>query len=179
MTAKVSKFLSFVLRHKPDSIGIRLDSGGWVEIDELVEASVAHGQILTRSLVEETVRTDDKQRYAIEGTRIRANQGHSIEVDLTYEEKEPPILLYHGTATRFSDQILSEGLKRMSRNHVHLSGDMETATKVGKRHGKPVVLAVLAKSMVVDGYKFYQAANGVWLTEHVPPTYIATGVVMV
>lgn len=170
---KASKFLSFVLRHRPDIIGIQLDGGGWVEIDVLVEASVAHGKALTRELLKETVRTDDKQRYVIEGTKIRANQGHSVDVDLAIAELAPPTLLYHGTATRFLDQIRNEGLKKMSRNHVHLSEDVETAKKVGQRHGKPVVLAVLATSMTKDGHKFYLANNGIWLTDHVPSIYIA------
>src|ERR1700754_377933 len=170
----LSKFLSLVLRHKPDEIGLTLDSNGWANIEELLKFSVARGHPLTRAMIDEVVLTNDKKRFVIsaDGSMIRANQGHSIPVDLELPEIEPPDLLYHGTATRFVSSIRVEGLIKGSRQHVHLSADEETALKVGKRHGKPIVLLVNTGKMYQLGHLFYFSANGVWLTDHVPPDYI-------
>lgn len=177
MTSKIqsaSKFLSLILRHQPEVIGIALDAEGWADIDQLISLSNAKGTALSRELVQEIVATSDKQRFAIDatGTRIRANQGHSIEVDLKLAAQVPPPMLFHGTATRFADAIRAEGLRPGSRQHVHLSADVVTATTVGTRHGKPLVLSVRADAMARDGMAFYLSANGVWLTDSVPASYI-------
>jgi len=174
MTAKISKFLSYILRHNPSAVDIQLDDQGWVNLDELVVACQAAGKDFTRDEVLDTVRQDEKQRYALseDGKRIRANQGHSIEIDLAYTPSEPPETLFHGTATHFKGAILEEGLKKMGRHHVHLSSDQDTAVKVGSRHGKPLVLIVKAKEMSLGGHTFFVSANGVWLTEHVPPEFL-------
>jgi putative RNA 2'-phosphotransferase len=168
-----SKFLSLVLRHKPESIGLTLDDGGWAEIDALIELSQNH-MPLTRALIETIVEQSNKQRFAIseDGCRIRANQGHSIEVDLQLLPVVPPDRLYHGTATRFVDAIRREGLLKRSRQHVHLSADAKTATTVGARHGKPVVLPVRAGEMAAAGHAFFLSRNGVWLTDAVPVAFI-------
>ncbi|HEY0064351.1 MAG TPA: RNA 2'-phosphotransferase [Telluria sp.] len=172
---KASKFLSLVLRHKPEEIGLTLDHEGWADIGQLVALSNAKGKPLTRELLVEVVRTSDKQRFAIDpaGTRIRANQGHSIPVDLKLPPQTPPARLFHGTATRFIASIREKGLSAGSRQHVHLSADRETATRVGARHGKPSVLVVDAAAMQRDGMVFYVSENDVWLTEAVPVDYIA------
>ena len=169
-----SKFLSLILRHKPEAIGISLDRHGWADVNELIDGMNKHATSMNMSMLEEIVRTDSKQRYSFneDKTKIRANQGHSIKVDVELEEKEPPSILYHGTATRFLGNITKQGLLPMSRLYVHLSKDMETATKVGTRHGSPVILEVDAEKMYKDGYKFYLSDNGVWLTEKVPPQYL-------
>ena len=169
---RTSKFLSLVLRHKPETIGIELDANGWIDIDRLLEAMANHNKALTRDQLFTVVRDNDKQRFVVENNRIRANQGHSISVDLGLVPKPPPDALYHGTATRFLDSILKQGLHKMNRHHVHLSPDIETASSVGVRHGKLALLTVNAKAMAEDGYVFYQSNNGVWLVEHVPPTYL-------
>lgn len=170
----ISKFLSLVLRHKPDAIGIQLDEYGWADITDLVEKSRKAGVNLNPDVICKIVATSDKQRFAIseDGLRIRANQGHSIAVDLGYEEMEPPPLLYHGTATRNLTSIRQQGIIKSDRQYVHLSLDKETAEAVGKRYGKPVVLTVQADRMQQDGFRFYRSANGVWLTDHVPEEYI-------
>ena len=169
-----SKFLSLILRHQPDVIGIELDDEGWADIGQLVALSAAKGKGLSRELILEVVATSDKQRFAIDasGTRIRANQGHSIEVDLKLAPQTPPPMLFHGTATRFADAIRAEGLRPGSRQHVHLSADAATATIVGARHGKPLILQVRAGEMQRDGMVFYMSANGVWLTDGVPAAYL-------
>lgn len=171
---ELSKFLSFVLRHKPDAVGLRLDSGGWVAIDELIEKCRAHGRLFTKDDVLEIVTTSRKQRFALseDGRLIRANQGHSIDVELGYEQREPPSLLYHGTVAVHIDSIRKSGLLRMERHHVHLSFDEATARIVGKRRGKPVILTVVALEMHRDGHVFFRSANGVWLTDAVPSKYI-------
>lgn len=171
---KLSVFISLVLRHKPDAAGIQLDEHGWANVDELIEGISNTGRTIDINILEEIVRTDNKQRYSFneDKTLIRANQGHSISVDVELEEKQPSQYLYHGTADRFLDSILSEGLKSMSRLYVHLSNDKETAMKVGKRHGKPVVLKIKAGEMWKDGIKFYLSQNGVWLTRFVDKKYI-------
>lgn len=171
---RISKFLSLVLRHKPETIGLSLDRGGWARVDELIAAANRAGVSLDRALLREVVEGNDKQRFAFsdDGLRIRASQGHSIAVDLGLEPRVPPEFLYHGTATRFLKSIKRRGLVPRSRNHVHLSPDERTAVGVGKRHGKPVVLIIQAGRMHTDGFEFYLAANGVWLTEKVPAEYI-------
>jgi putative RNA 2'-phosphotransferase len=171
---EISKFLSFVLRHNPQAIGITLDAEGWVVVDELLAAAARHGHRFTRQLLEDVVATNDKKRFAFspDGLLIRANQGHSVEVDLGLVPVEPPELLYHGTVERFLDSIREKGLVRGMRHHVHLSADRETAGRVGQRRGRPLVLVVEAAFMHRDGHRFYRSENGVWLTETVPPAYL-------
>ncbi len=173
-TQRVSKFLSLVLRHQPETIGITLDENGWTDVDILLTKLQTKGHRINCDQLRYVVETNNKKRFAFneDETLIRANQGHSIEVDLGYVQKQPPELLYHGTATRFLDVILVEGLKRMNRHHVHLSVDEQTARNVGNRHGKPVILIVKASEMEANGHVFYQSENGVWLTEHVPVAYL-------
>ncbi len=171
--AGVSRFLSYVLRHAPESIGVTMDGGGWVEIDELIEKA-APQQVLGRSLLEQVVADSAKQRFAIseDGNRIRANQGHSIDVELGLTPTTPPSTLYHGTAERFLDAINADGLLPGDRQHVHLSPDRATATAVGRRHGKPVVLTVDSGAMHRAGSRFYRSENGVWLTDSVPARWL-------
>ncbi|CAL9494380.1 RNA 2'-phosphotransferase [Streptomyces sp. enrichment culture] len=171
-TVRVSKYLSKHLRHQPDRIGLVLDEAGWVEIDTLIAAAVAHGFRFTRAELDHVVATNDKQRFAVEGTRIRASQGHSVEVDLGLAPATPPPHLYHGTVARHLDAIRAQGLRPMNRHAVHLSADRETATRVGARRGRPVVLTVDAGAMHRDGHVFHVSANGVWLTPGVPPEYL-------
>lgn len=174
---KISKFLSLVLRHKPEAIGLVLDEQGWANIDELIDKANYSNQgiSLTRSLLQEVVDTSDKKRFTVsdDGQKIRAAQGHSVDIDLKLKPITPPEFLYHGTATRFLDSILKEGLKPQQRQFVHLSTDIETATKVGQRYGKPVILKIKALLMYEQGFVFYLSENGVWLTGHVPKAYIA------
>ena len=171
---ETSKFLSFVLRHQPEEIGLELDDAGWASVEELLDACKRAGRALTLEELQHIVDTSDKKRFAFseDGLYIRANQGHSVQIELGYEPRKPPSLLYHGTATRFLESIRKEGLKRGSRHHVHLSSDSVTAANVGARHGKPVVLRIASSQMHNDGYSFYLSENGVWLTERVPPDYI-------
>ena len=170
----ISKFLSRVLRHQPKAIGLMLDPQGWADVEQLLTQARRHGLALTPELLQEVVEQNDKQRFAFneDRTRIRASQGHSIPVDLGLDPMEPPDLLYHGTAERFIAAIKERGLLPGRRNHVHLSGDKATATRVGGRHGRPVVLTVQAGLMHAAGCRFYLSANGVWLTEHVPAEYM-------
>lgn len=169
-----SKFLALVLRHKPETIGLTLDDHGWADIDTLLSCFQSHNKNITREELNEIVATDNKKRYTIseDGKKIRAAQGHSVQVDLQLDQKEPPNALYHGTADRFLDSIMRNGLLPQSRNYVHLSADINTATIVGKRHGKPVVLELDIPAMKSDGKVFYQAENGVWLTNCVEPKYL-------
>ncbi|GIG70462.1 RNA 2'-phosphotransferase [Phytomonospora endophytica] len=167
-----SKMLSKTLRHDPSRLGLTLDAQGWVGVDELLAALETRGRPLTRAELDEVVEGNDKRRFTIADGRIRANQGHSIAIDLALAATEPPALLFHGTATRNLEAILAEGLDRGRRHHVHLSADTDTAVRVGARHGKPVVLTVLAGMMAAEGHEFYVSANGVWLAEHVPATYL-------
>lgn len=171
---KLSVFISLVLRHKPEAAGIQLDEHGWANVDELIDGINNTGRKINMDILEEIVRTDNKCRYSFneDKTLIRANQGHSISVDVELEEKQPPEYLYHGTADRFLDSIMTEGLKPMNRLYVHLSKNEETAMKVGKRHGKPVVLQIKSEEMWNDGVKFYLSQNGVWLTKYVDVKYI-------
>jgi putative RNA 2'-phosphotransferase len=171
---KVSKYLSKHLRHQPERLGLELAPGGWVRIEELLAACARNQFPIDRAELEEVVAQNDKQRLAIDptGTLIRANQGHSVEVDLQLDQAEPPAVLYHGTGAATVASILQTGLNRQARHHVHLSGDVPTATRVGARHGQPVVLAVDAAGMRRAGHLFYRSANGVWLTDGVPPQYL-------
>ncbi|MGW0332386.1 RNA 2'-phosphotransferase [Streptomyces sp. NPDC003011] len=171
-TVKVSKYLSKHLRHQPERIGLTLDEGGWVEIDTLIDAAATHGFRFTREELDHVVAANDKQRFAIDGTRIRASQGHSVEVDLGLAPATPPPYLYHGTVDRHLDAIRAEGLRPMNRHDVHLSPDRETAARVGARRGRPVVLSVDSGAMHGDGHVFHVSANGVWLTRAVPPRYL-------
>ena len=161
-----------MLRHRPDLVGIRLDAGGWVDVDELLAALAASGRPMTRAQLERIVATSDKQRFALENGRIRANQGHSVAVDLGLEPVDPPPVLFHGTPERNVEAILREGLRRGSRHHVHLSPDVATATRVGARRGRPRVLEVDAAAMARDGFVFLRSANGVWLVDEVPSAYL-------
>ncbi|HEV7402205.1 MAG TPA: RNA 2'-phosphotransferase [Chthoniobacteraceae bacterium] len=171
---KTSKFLSLVLRHAPETIGLELDAQGWVEVKALLEAMARHGRPLTRPALDEVVETNSKKRFAFDekGVRIRASQGHSVEVALGYEPRIPPAELFHGTATRFLPGIRAEGLRKGERHHVHLSADQTTAVQVGQRHGKPVVLVVRAGAMHAAGHTFFLSENGVWLTDQVPPEFL-------
>ncbi|MDR6224628.1 RNA 2'-phosphotransferase [Desmospora profundinema] len=171
---RISRFLSLVLRHRPERIGIRLDEGGWVAVEELLQTCRQHGVPLDRATLEHLVETNDKRRFSFseDGSRIRANQGHSIPVDLGLEPLKPPKWLYHGTGRKFLSSIEKQGLVKRSRHHVHLSGDPKTAFRVGQRHGKAVVFRVRAGEMDHDGYRFYRSANGVWLTDSVPVEYL-------
>ncbi|MEH2952843.1 RNA 2'-phosphotransferase [Candidatus Merdisoma sp. JLR.KK011] len=171
---KLSVFISLVLRHKPDAAGITLDEHGWANVEELLDGINNIGRKIDMGVLEEIVRTDHKQRYRFneDKTLIRANQGHSIPVDVELKEEEPPEFLYHGTADRFIKAIMEEGLKPISRLYVHLSKDIETAAKVGKRHGKPVILKVHSGQMCREGIRFYLSENGVWLTKKVEVRYI-------
>jgi putative RNA 2'-phosphotransferase len=171
---QLSKFLSFVLRHKPDAIGLVLDPQGWVGIDELIAKAAAAGTRFSGDDLARVVESNDKKRFTLsdDGLRIRAAQGHSVSVELGLAPRDPPPVLYHGTATRFLESILAEGLKPQSRQHVHLSLDEATARRVGQRHGKPVILLVDVQGMQGAGMHFYVADNGVWLTDHVPPRFL-------
>ena len=171
---KISKYLSKHLRHTPEQIGLQLAPGGWVAVDQLLAACKQHSFPINRSELNQVVATNDKQRFSFDstGTLIRANQGHSVEIDLQLEPAIPPDVLYHGTGHGAVEAILREGLRKMSRHHVHLSTDISTAQKVGKRHGRPVVFTVNAAAMSEEGYTFYCSENGVWLVDRVPPEYL-------
>lgn len=171
----VSKYLSKYLRHAPDDLGLTLQPGGWVPVDDLLAAAGTNGFPITYDELVECVETNDKKRFSFDdtGDLIRANQGHSVDVDLQLAEREPPELLYHGTVERFLPSILTEGLRKGKRHHVHLSTEVETARRVGARRGQPVILRVLAGTMFRDGLRFFVSANGVWLTDAVPPKYLS------
>jgi putative RNA 2'-phosphotransferase len=173
-TIRISKFLSLVLRHKPEIIGLMLDEQGWTPVAELLQKLKAKGFHINHDQLQHVVETNNKRRFAFsdDGTKIRASQGHSVNVDLDYAEMVPPAILYHGTAEKNMAAILKEGLHKQKRHHVHLSANKETAIQVGQRHGKPVVLSVMAEKMHAGGYKFYRSANGVWLTDEVPARYL-------
>ncbi len=171
---RVSKFLSLHLRHRPADLGLTLETGGWVPVADLLAGAARVGFRVTADELVEVVRSSDKQRFAFDptGTKIRANQGHSAEMDLQLEAAEPPAELYHGTATPALDAIRAEGLKKMARHHVHLSPDTTTAAKVGSRRGRLVVMAADAAAMHAAGHVFFRSANGVWLVDAVPPEYL-------
>jgi putative RNA 2'-phosphotransferase len=170
----ISKFLSLVLRHEPHRIGITLNAAGWTPVDELLCKARAAGQPLSREVLNEVVASSDKQRFAFsnDGLRIRANQGHSIEVELGLPVMTPPDVLFHGTASRFMDSIFRTGLEKRARHHVHLTEDGQIAVSVGRRYGVPVVLRIDAQAMAVEGHAFRCSANGVWLTDNVPAKFI-------
>jgi putative RNA 2'-phosphotransferase len=172
---KVSKYLSKHLRHQPERLGLTLEEGGWVRVDDLLAACARHGMRVSLAELTEVVAKNDKQRFSFseDRARIRANQGHSVEVDLQLEALVPPDLLYHGTGAKSVELILRDGLLKMNRHHVHLSIDHETAHRVGSRHGRPVVFHVDAGSMHAAGRVFYRSDNGVWLTEAVPTVYLS------
>jgi putative RNA 2'-phosphotransferase len=173
-TTSTSKLLSLVLRHQPDLIGIALDDAGWVAVDDLLEGCRLKGHAITFDELQRIVQSSDKQRFALSGDlkRIRANQGHSVAVELGYEPAVPPEVLYHGTADRFLGSIRKSGLEKRARHHVHLSDRTETAAAVGSRHGKLVVLEVAAGVMYREGITFFRTTNGVWLTDNVPVRYL-------
>lgn len=170
----ISKFLSLVLRHQPEIIGIQLDQNGWADIEELLDRAKKHGIQFDRELLNHIVATNSKKRFAFNATldKIRASQGHSIEIELGYTNQKPPEILFHGTSEKSVQSILEKGLEKRSRQHVHLSSDLETAIRVGQRHGKPSVFKVLAEQMYNDKFEFYIADNNVWLTDNVPAKYL-------
>lgn len=170
---EISKYIALILRHKPETIGITLDEHGWAKVDELIDG-ISKTYVFNMEMLEEIVRTDKKGRYSFseDKTLIRANQGHSINVDVELEEKEPPEFLWHGTGEKFVSGIDTEGLIPKSRLYVHLSKDEDTALQVGARHGKPVLYRVLSGKMYKNGYVFYLSQNGVWLTKKVPLEYL-------
>ncbi len=171
---KKSKFLSLVLRHQPDTIGIELDPAGWVDVEVLLSALTRHNRSMSRVALDEVVRTNDKQRFTFnqDHTRIRANQGHSVQIELGYEPATPPEILFHGTPQQFVEAIVKQGLKKMNRHHVHLHIDIATSTAVGQRRGKPVLLRVRSLDVHLAGHEFLVTPNDVWLTDHVPTKYI-------
>lgn len=170
---KLGKFIALILRHKPETIGITLDEHGWANVKELISGINASGRSINMKTLIHIVDTDNKQRYSFNEnkTKIRANQGHSVKVDVQLKEVEPPEYLYHGTATRFMDSIIKEGLKPMKRLHVHLFENGDFAKGIGERHGNPVVIQIRSGDMYRDGIKFYLSENGVWLTNEVLPKY--------
>jgi putative RNA 2'-phosphotransferase len=172
---KLSKFLSLVLRHKPEVIGITLDENGWVDVAELIECSRKENVELDELTLLEIVNTNDKKRFALseDGRQIRANQGHSVTINLDLQSQVPPDILFHGTASRFIDSILLNGLTKMNRHHVHLTENIDSALAVGTRYGKPVLLIIDAKLMHEKGHLFYKSENNVWLVEMVSPDYLS------
>ena len=170
----ISKFMSLVLRHQPQEIGLILDENGWADVIELIQKSAKKGIKFSMEDLEIVVETNDKKRFAFNEnkTRIRANQGHSVEIDLALKPIIPPEFLYHGTAEKSLNSIFENGIQKMNRQHVHLSQDKETALKVGSRHGKPIILTILSEQMYQDGNLFYQSDNGVWLTDFIDIKYI-------
>lgn len=170
----ISRYMSLILRHKPDVIGISLDEHGWANVNEFINGIAKNNAGFNMESLEEIVRTDSKQRYSFndDKTLIRANQGHSIPVDVELKEKEPPEYLYHGTGEKYVESINRQGLIPKSRLYVHLSKNVKTAESVGERHGRPIVYLVHSCKMYKDGYKFYLSANGVWLTKKVPVEYL-------
>ncbi len=173
-TTRASKFLSLVLRHQPKTAFLTLDSAGWTSVEDLLRGCAKARHPLTRKQLQHIVETNAKKRFefSADGTRIRASQGHSIQVDLAYEPQEPPELLYHGTATRFLDSIRAQGLLKKERHHVHLSAETRITMEVGARHGKPALLTIRSAAMSTAGHTFYRSTNGVWLVEHVPVSFI-------
>lgn len=173
-TKNISKFLSLVLRHKPETIRIELSEDGWIGVDKLIQKLNEFGKEINFDTLCDIVENNDKKRFAFndDQTMIRANQGHSVKVDLGYEKKDPPMFLYHGTAEKNMNSIIENGLMKGKRHHVHLSKDSEVARSVGQRHGKPVVLQILAGRMNLESYSFFESDNGVWLTDHVPSEYL-------
>jgi len=174
MSKEISKLLSLVLRHTPERIGITLDKNGWTDIKQLISKAKKAGYKLTLEEILETVQTNDKQRFTIseDGRKIRAAQGHSIDIDLALHPIEPPEILFHGTASANLNSIFEQGIQSAKRQYVHLSSNEETALKVGNRHGKAIVLKISSGQMFKEGFNFFKADNGVWLTDHILPKYI-------
>ncbi|MBB6462216.1 RNA 2'-phosphotransferase [Flammeovirga kamogawensis] len=172
----ISKFLSLVLRHKPETINIQLDENGWAEVDELIEKSNRKGVQFNRATLHHVVETNVKKRFAFNDSldKIRASQGHSLQVELGYKNQKPPEILFHGTGEQSKQSILKKGLIRKARQHVHLSSDITTAKMVGQRHGKPFIFKVAALEMYNDNFAFFISENGVWLTDNVPSKYLRT-----
>lgn len=172
---RIGKFLSLVLRHQPETIGIELDEQGWANVKELIEKCKKHRYHFSMEDLIEIVETNDKKRYSFNEKRnkIRANQGHSIDINLALQPVEPPEYLYHGTAKRFLSSIREKGILKGTRQHVHLSKELDTAVKVGSRHGKPAILTILSGQMYRDGIQFYCSDNGVWLTDYIDVKYIS------
>ncbi|HMT54679.1 MAG TPA: RNA 2'-phosphotransferase [Saprospiraceae bacterium] len=170
----ISKFLSLVLRHQPETIAIILDQNGWADVNDLIEKANNYGIKFDRETLNHIVATNPKKRFAFNDTldKIRASQGHSVEIELGYTNQKPPEILFHGTAEKFVQSILDTGLEKGNRQQVHLSADFETAIKVGQRHGKPFVFKVLAEKMYNDNFEFFISDNGVWLTDNVPTKYL-------
>lgn len=170
----ISKFLSLVLRHQPETIGIKLDQNGWTDVNELIEKANNNGVTFDREILNHIVATNSKKRFAFNENldKIRASQGHSIEIELGYTSQKPPEILFHGTGEKSVQSILEAGLEKRSRQHVHLSSDIETAIKVGQRHGEPFIFKVLAGKMHDDNFQFFVSDNGVWLTDYVPVKYL-------
>ena len=171
---KKSKFLSLILRHDPKAAGLELDTNGWCDVQQLMIGASQAGVLISLEELFEIVETNEKRRFRLseDRTRIRANQGHSVSIDLELKQVDPPDVLYHGTTTRFEESIRSKGLLKMKRHHVHLSGDLNTAKTVGMRHGKVLLLRINSLQMKRDGFKFYRSENDVWLVEEVPSKYI-------
>ena len=171
---KMGKYLSLILRHKPELINLKIDEHGWVEVDQLLKGINDSGRYISKEMLDIIVNTNNKKRYQYndDQTKIRANQGHSIKVDVELQEKVPPDVLYHGTAQKYLDKIKKSGIRKMNRLYVHLSKDIQTAINVGKRHGQPIVLVIDTKKMLRDGYKFYYSYNGVWLCDDIAYSYI-------
>lgn len=171
----LSRYISFILRHRPDTIGLSLDKHGYIDVQDLINGIKGNSDFyIDLDILKFIVETDNKKRYSFseDGTKIRANQGHSVKVDLGLKEVKPPSVLYHGTGEKYLESILKEGLKSKSRMYVHLSSDIDTAISVGKRHGEPVALGIDAERMYEDEYKFYLSENGIFLTESIPVKYI-------
>jgi putative RNA 2'-phosphotransferase len=173
-TKRISKFLSLILRHKPDSVGVELDENGWTDINVLLEKMNVAGTKIDRTVLDYVVDTNPKKRFAISdcGAKIRASQGHSVEIDLAYEPADPPQFLFHGTPQKIVPLIKAGGLKKMGRHHVHMNAEAEPCIEVAQRYGKPVVLKIAAAKMHNAGYEFFRSANSVWLTDNVPPEFI-------
>lgn len=170
----ISKFLSYILRHNPQAIGLELDKEGWADVCELMAKSKTDYSVITKEILDIVVSTNEKKRFTFneDGSKIRASQGHSIDIELNLKIRQPPAFLYHGTVEKFLEAIKTEGLKKMNRQHVHLSADKDTAINVGSRRGTPIVLVIDSGQMHQNGYSFYLSANGVWLTEHVPVQFV-------
>ena len=171
---KISKFLSLILRHKPEEVGLTLEENGWVKVTDLIKACSDYGKIFTLNELREVVETNEKKRFAFDetGEKIRASQGHSVEVEIEFEKRTPPVILYHETAEKNVGEIFANGLKKMNRHHVHLSADIETARKVGIRYGKPVIFEIDTAKMLSENFEFFVSANEVWLVNEIPSKFL-------